>query len=475
MPKLSKVFEIVLFGLIAFLFSFIPLYPKFPLENISGTFVAIRLEDLLIASLLIIWMAYMFYSKRWKELLKDKLTIGFFIFFFIGFISLISGIYLTHSVTVPHLGMFHYFRRIEFMLLLPVVFTVVKSRKQVFGILGIISVTVLLVNIYALGQRYLNWPVISTTNSEFAKGLILYLTPGARVNSTFAGHYDLAVYLMMFLVAASGLFFTFKNFFIKGWLLFLSAFSFLVLIMTAARVSFFAALIGIITTLLFARKNKFVILIVILGIMIIAYPSGLRDRLVSTITINVLEQGQRYVPDNERQIVRNRLNIPTLSTPNSSDSAWTTLPQSTNSATTASDITPGEPLDSTDLAVYRSFGIRLNIEWPRALNAFYKNPLLGTGYSSIGLATDNDILRMLGEVGLLGTLAFVLILIEIFKRIWVNLKSFDHLIRYFSAAGLALIIAFVLNGVFIDVFESSKVAAIFWMSMGLILSLEKIR
>ena len=38
----------VLYILTLFLFAFIPLYPKFPLLNISGTYVAVRLEDLLI-------------------------------------------------------------------------------------------------------------------------------------------------------------------------------------------------------------------------------------------------------------------------------------------------------------------------------------------------------------------------------------------------------------------------------------------
>ena len=57
----------------------------------------------------------------------------------------------------------------------------------------------------------------------------------------------------------------------------------------------------------------------------------------------------------------------------------------------------------------RSVSIRLNVEWPRAIRAFSKNPLLGTGYSSITLATDNDFLRLLGEVGLVGALAFFLI------------------------------------------------------------------
>lgn len=472
MEKYLSVFEKTIFGLVIFLLIFIPLYPKFPLVNLVGTFVAIRVEDILIALVFSLWFFYIIFSGKLKNLLKDRLTQALMLFFLIGFVSLFSGIFLTQTVS-PQLGLLHYLRRIEYMGLLPVVAMVVKSKKQL--VLGLItlSIVVLLVNIYALGQRYLNWPVISTTNSEFAKGLILYLTPGARVNSTFAGHYDLAVFLTMALVMLGAMFFSIRSSVFKLGYAVLMGLSLVVLVMTAARVSFVAALAGIISSLILTRQVKFIILIVAIGIGVLVYPSQLRDRFISTITINVLQEGARYTPKNKAQEIRHQLNIPTLATEISSKSGW--VNNSTNSGQAASDITPGEPVDTTELGVYRSFAIRLNIEWPRALNAFYKNPLLGTGYSSLGIATDNDLLRSLGEVGLLGTVAFALVLTLVVKRVLVNLRSSDRLIKYFSAGVLGVIVAFVLNGSFIDVFEASKVASIFWMILGLGVASERFK
>ncbi|KKQ78687.1 MAG: Cysteine synthase [Candidatus Daviesbacteria bacterium GW2011_GWF2_38_6] len=147
----------------------------------------------------------------------------------------------------------------------------------------------------------------------------------------------------------------------------------------------------------------------------------------------------------------------------------------TGSAGIASDITPGEPIDTTQLGVYRSFSIRLNLEWPRAITAFLKNPFLGTGYSSLGIATDNDFLRSLGEVGMLGTAVFILIFIEIIKKIVRLLRENDKFLRYFSIGTLSLILAFVINGLFIDVFEASKVASLFWMIVGLNLSVRNFK
>lgn len=453
-----------MFLLIIFLFIFIPLYPKFPLINIKGTFVAIRIEDFIIGLVVSMWLIYLRISNQLRIFLNDKLNQAIMLFFFIGIVSTISAILLTHSV-VPHLSILHFLRRVEFTILLPVVASVVTSKKKLVLILVILALTVLSVNIYALGQKYLDWPVISTTNSEFSKGLILRLNPGARVNSTFAGHYDLAVFQAMAIIILTALFFAVRKR-IKIILFGLVVFALLILIMTAARQSFVAAFVGVILALILSKKKKYILIILIGVSVILIYPSQLRDRFISTITVNILHLGQRYQGKTVDQQLRSKLNIPTLAVKTSSTSAQTSTFASP-SGTIATDIAPGEPIDTTQLGVYRSFQIRLNIEWPRAIRAFMKNPLLGTGYSSIDIATDNDFLRSLGEVGLLGTLALVLIFIEVGKRILFNLRHMSKLVRFFSAGVFSMMIAFIINGSFIDVFEASKVASLFWMLLGL--------
>ncbi|MDP3758121.1 MAG: O-antigen ligase family protein, partial [Candidatus Daviesbacteria bacterium] len=413
MQKLLSIYQNTLFYLILFLFAFIPLYPKFPLFNVTGTFVAVRMEDIFIGLAILLWGVYLYLSGQLRSFFKDKLMQAILLFFFIGAVSSFSAIFLTHTV-IPHIGLLHFFRRVEFLLLLPIVVSVVRTKRQFILILITLGLTILIVNGYALGQQYLDWPVISTTNSEFSKGLILHLTPGARVNSTFAGHYDLAVFLAMAIVIMTALFFAVKKR-LKIPVLLLGLLSLGVLIMTAARLSFVAAFLGIIAALIFTKKTRYLLLILGVIVIISVYPSQLRDRLVSTVTINLLAQGQRYEGKTDDQKVRSKLNIPTLAVQTSSESALTSQ-FSSSSGQIATDITPGEPIDTTQLGVYRSFQIRYKVEWPRAITALEKNPLLGTGYSSLDIATDNDFLRSLGEVGILGTTAFVLVLVEIGKR-----------------------------------------------------------
>jgi O-antigen ligase len=117
----------------------------------------------------------------------------------------------------------------------------------------------------------------------------------------------------------------------------------------------------------------------------------------------------------------------------------------------------------------RSTSIRLNVEWPRAIRALSKNPLLGTGYSSITLATDNDYLRLLGEVGILGFLAFFLIFLRIGRSVskaFPLIKKYKRVELGFLAGMIGSFPGLLLNAVFIDIFEASKFAIIFWLLMG---------
>ena len=169
MSKFLKIYEQFLFGLVLFVLFFVPLYPKFPLLNVPGTFVAIRIEDLVIALLVGLWGVYLVLSKKLFELLKQPLVRAMLLFFAIGLVSLFSGYFITQTIK-PHLGLLHWLRRVELMMLLPVAFTVIKTRRQIYFALIMLSIVLVLVTLYAFGQEYLDWPVVSTTNSEFAKG-----------------------------------------------------------------------------------------------------------------------------------------------------------------------------------------------------------------------------------------------------------------------------------------------------------------
>ena len=126
-------------------------------------------------------------------------------------------------------------------------------------------VVTLVIIMYGFGQQWLSFPVISTTNREFSKGLILFLTPGARINSTFAGHYDLGIYMSLFLTVAIALLFYLKKIWHKLLISGISFLGFIVLALTAARVSFASMVVGVIGLLWVIGQKKMIFLLMGLG------------------------------------------------------------------------------------------------------------------------------------------------------------------------------------------------------------------
>jgi hypothetical protein len=191
---------------------------------------------------------------------------------------------------------------------------------------------------------------------------------------------------------------------------------------------------------------------------------------VATITVNLLEGGgPKYQAD------PNVVNEFTPMAHNATDSGRkriTDIPpeatMTTESTKTgvASDIAEGEPTDYTELTVSRSYNIRTDVEWPRAMRAFYKNPLLGTGYSSITDATDNDFLRSLGEVGILGSVALALIFFLLIFSFIKAMKRGTTFEKLFLIGAICATINILITAVFIDVLEASKIACLLWIMLG---------
>lgn len=433
MQKFLKIYNSLYKYLITAILICVPLYPKFPLFKIPGTYVSIRLEDFLIAITLVLFLIPLiknFKKTKLDHIFSNKVSVSIFLFLIIGFISLISGIFLTNTV-VPSIGFLHLLRRVEYFSMFFVGFLYIKKNEDKnFSeyLIKILLLVNLLVFLYGIGQRYLSLPVIVTQNEEYSKGIALLWSPGSHINSTFAGHYDLASYLVLTIPIFIASFFAVKNKYMKLILALSVGSGFWLFSSAVSRISIAAFVLATVITLYLLKKYKEILIIVVISAIMFGFSPDLRVRFkrlidvglnkISTIQLAVLAAGTEEVPVFED----------------------------------------------------RSTSIRFNVEWPRAFRAFSKNPLLGTGYSSISLATDNDYLRLLGEVGILGFFAFGLIFINIFKSI----KNIWPLEKYFSGFDLILIasligstIGILVTAVFIDIFEASKFAIIFWLLMGL--------
>ncbi len=125
-----------------------------------------------------------------------------------------------------------------------------------------------------------------------------------------------------------------------------------------------------------------------------------------------------------------------------------------------------------------SLAIRLDALWPQAIKGFMKNPLLGSGYATLNKnsvneftyaeSTDNDYLRMLGETGLLGSIAFLSIIYFALRFAAINLNSKDETTRIIGLGFIGASVGMLVTATYIDVFESSKVAYTYWTLAALV-------
>ncbi len=464
----------------------VPIYPKFPLKAVGGTYVSIRLIDLLVGGGFLICLI----SQILKGLpiLKSKIFKLFMIYWLAGLAANLAAVGITDLVSVK-LAFFHWLRRIEYMGLFFLAYQSITDEDKERNIADIslfVGASLFFVFVYGLGQKFLQFPVISTMNEEFSKGILLYLDKWTRINSTFAGHYDLAAWLVMILALLPACITEVK----QGWKkivgFLLGLFGLYLLILTASRVSFIAYLIAITASLVFMRKFKWIVPVLMVSLLFGLTSKELNARLRSTIPAtpaidekiayisDIWETESKKVSDKVKNIkLRRKKRMPTP-TPEPVTQQPTEEP--TDQRGPEPEDEPKEKIDKevrtwptreeAAAAAARSSNIRFEVEWPRAVRAFIKNPLTGTGLSSLGLATDNDYLRLLGESGLIGFGGFMLIIVHLLVSFWRHLKTKKKYWMY-SAGMIGLMAGILANAVFIDIFEASKVAFYFWMLMGI--------
>lgn len=427
---------------------FIPLYPKFPLFTVPFTYVSIRAEDFLIS---LVWLVFLIRLVFQKRLRLPQITFQFAVFLFVGLVSSLSAILITKNVQ-PLLVLLHFARRAEYMSVFFLIYFAASDSSTRRYYLELAILPAIGVFVYGIAQIYFGAPVISTMDSESSKGIAMYLRPGVTLNSTFAGHYDLAVYLTMmmtFLVAISSS--------VSTWLKrlpFLGLFALLLWLFMQAgsRISLVGLVLSVCLVSYYYRR--YLLGLIFLGVIFafIATSSQYVDRFKSIFKVFTVKTSEIiiapvYAATNNQKLIPKNLPSPR---PTPTPEALRPIQQD------------------------RSTSIRFDVEWPRAMRAFFKNPFLGTGYSSISLATDNDYLRSLGETGLLGLLSFLALLLAMGKFLFTEVGKRSGLDKIILVSAIGIFVSFLTTAVFIDVFESSKIAILFWAYMGLAFSTKKI-
>ncbi len=522
MKKFLKLYDTYALKIgVAFLIIFTALYPKLPSVHIIRTWVYIRLEDFFILFVALIWSIQVIRRK-----IKVPFIVGLpiIIFWLVGLASLIySLIFIGPNLPgfFPHIAFLSYLRRIEYMILFFIAVSSVKNVKDIRDYIIILFLTSLGVILYGFGQRYyidlwakfpsffekysFCFPSFQTGNEEFAKGLPLCLPGGSRLTSTFGGHYDLAAYLVLVTPIFLTISLSIKRLKIKILTFLLFLLNLILLIFTSSRVSFIAYMTAVIFALVFYKKKLFIIPVILISIMLLFIFSEstarrfLATARVSSVVTNMQGQLIGETTSSLSQELKNKLsqNEMALQKPPPIErlpegSGFIGLPQSTapvntNVAVVKKELSPEEArrlkITSGSLEISTvsgsflirkalvydiSFTTRFQGEWPNAWKAFLRNPLLGSGYSTITLATDNDYFRALGETGSLGLVSFLFIFLILGITVKEIIPSVNQpLVKGFVFGIAGGTIGLMVNAGLIDVFEASKVAENLWILLGI--------
>lgn len=532
----------ILFLCTLILLAFIPLYPKLPLLDVKNTWVYIRAEDFIVMLVLLLWFVQLV---RKKITLKTPLTMPILIFWLVGALATLHGILVIFPAIAnvfPNVAFLSYLRRVEYVSVFFIAYSAMNDKRLLPHVVVVLIVTFFLVFGYGIGQKYFGLPAYLTMNEEFAKGEAIRLSLLSRVPSTFAGHYDLAAYLVLVIPIFASLIFGTRSLIVRTVLFFAVFMGFILVFMTVSRVSFFVMVAALCAVLFFhMRKKRFILfslpLLAFLAILFLSFSPTLLQRFGNTLQeVDVLvdaKTGQalgnlKIVPSSyfENKIIKRKDVTATLQSvigskkiesKESSPSAilpYTALPESVP-LLLAANVSTGESLpqgtgyinlplspvtkrvsqflyersiDSggvtyTEVLVFYgdflikkataydlSFTTRFQGEWPKAFAAFKRNIIFGSGYGSISLAVDNNYLRILGEIGLLGFASYIVIFVVsaiYMKRILPQVDS--PFVKSFTFGFAAGIFGLFLNAVLIDVFEASKIAFILWLLMGVVI------
>ncbi len=486
MKKLSSLLKkldnnLVHFSLLAYIV-LTSLFPKFPLQHVEYTYIRIRFDDLLPV---IVGLIFLVQLVRKKVRLNTRFLIPVLLFWTAVFVSFVYGTYVQNTVVVTNIGLLHSLRRIQYMLIFFIASSIVVSEKRFLSYMKVYLGTLFVVCLYALGQKFFAFPSIQSMNPAYVDGRLLTLNPEDRLNSTFGGHFDLAAYLTFSMPIILGFFFFTKK--KKYFLLFIL--SLIILLYTAARSSFVAYVVSISGFLLYLRKFKVYGLVLVLTAILLLVTGDMTKRFQQTFQIKTVFVNEQTGQENiDQKISVKKLPAGGYKIPGSRRSdveadpdkirqvaLETALEEARRQGRTVNMLEIQKRADQISKFIKPqrtvlcdiSCATRLQLEWPRAIGAFMFNPIVGTGPSSITEATDNDFLRALGEFGLLGTVMFGFLLLSITRYVLKAAKTAKNKLSFIHYGFTFGLLALLVNGLYVDVFEASKVAYNFWLIAGL--------
>lgn len=132
---------------LGFLIFLLPFSPHIPLQLFNRSF-SIRLEDIIIPILLVIYLQELLLKKR--RLTYSNLYIPIGAYFFIGLISTFLGYYVKHIISDPLYAACAILRSAEYYIIFFLTVNLLKTKKQLVNYLTVWLIAAILISVYGI-------------------------------------------------------------------------------------------------------------------------------------------------------------------------------------------------------------------------------------------------------------------------------------------------------------------------------------
>ncbi len=411
-------------GMVALLSALVvlPLYPKVGLIAVSGTYIPVRLDDFVTIAVIGAWFVTLYRDRRLPRV--PPIASAVLVWLGFGLIALAIGAGLLGTVGWGT-GALFWAKPIEYLALGWVAYDLVDRPERLRLMLCVIFATASIVVTYALLER-LGWV-------PHAPNYANDVTVRRVLGSTMGDSHQLATYLGVTLLLAVALWHeapprvravSLMGFGVAAY----------VLVHAAGRSEFLSlAMCTLPLTLWRPARLPAIVLLSFLAVAFL-FPQVIDTALDQTVARRI--QPVEVAPSSQP-------GQPSASPP---------------------PLNVGERFQ--DLEDDRSLEIRLQERWPMFVKIAMRDPIFGAGPSAATEAADGYYVRSFTEVGVIGTIAFGVLILTVVLGLWRVIQSVAGDARA-AAIGLISATAFVaLVGVLIDTWVASRVMQLYWPAVG---------
>jgi hypothetical protein len=409
--------RIASFVLLAALFV-LPLYPKIGLVSVSGTYIPVRFDDLIIALAAVVWIAALMAARRLPRAPRRLTTVAT-IWLGVTFISFIVGAFVLQSIGVL-IGLAYWAKPVEYLLLGLIAYDLVRNEwLPIRSLLITVLASATIVIVYGIGEHFGWLPHLPGLNP-----------PPGGVISTMGDYHELASYLGLIILLLVVLFQHAATRVLRS----------------AAVLLAFGAILVLFWT---GNRSEYIALFVVLFGLVLWRPTR-RPAAVALLTMVLVFVSPLVL------FVAAYLNAPPGQASN--PAAYPEGPWYSVTVRFA-----GAPL------AY-SLGERFLLKWPRFIESAMHSPIIGLGPSSAGEAVDGYYLRSFVESGILGLLAFIALLVATFISAWRGARQSIGVAKSLAVVAVSATAFVGLVGVLIDSWVASRVMDLYWPLIGIALA-----